>query len=98
MRESFVFKYERFTDTDLYQHLMILLSQDSDEATAPVNVLNLQSTWNRRNEPWQVTVGVRNALNASYSGWVQANAPRDKFYNPAPPRTAFLSVRLTFNE
>ena len=76
----------------------ILLSQDSDEATAPVNVLNLQSTWNRRNEPWQVTVGVRNALNASYSGWVQANAPGDKFYNPAPPRTAFLSVRLTFNE
>ena len=40
-------------DVNLHVWIRTLVTffQDSDEATAPVNVLNLQSTWNRRNEP-----------------------------------------------
>jgi len=38
-------------------------------------------------------LGTRNILDAEYSAWPQLNGVYGKFYNPAPPRTAYLSIR-----
>lgn len=38
---------------------------------------------------WQV--GVRNVLNTTYSGWNQVNAFGGRYFNPAPPRTVWIS-------
>lgn len=43
-------------------------------------------------------LGVRNALNASYSSWVQTNAFGGRYFNPAPPRTAWLTWRWRLTE
>ena len=38
-------------------------------------------------------LGIQNLFNAEYSAWPQLNGVYGKFYNPAPPRTAYLSLR-----
>ena len=40
-----------------------------------------------------VEVGANNLLNSDYSDWPQLNGVYGKFYNPAPPRTAYVSLR-----
>ena len=40
-----------------------------------------------------VELGCRNLLNAEYSNWPQINGGYGKLYNPAPPRTGFVSLR-----
>ncbi len=48
------------------------------------------------NKKYVVQAGVRNALNTKYSDWLHLNAGWSKYYNPAPPRTAYISARFTF--
>ena len=48
------------------------------------------------NNKYVVQAGVRNALNTQYSDWLHLNAGWSKYYNPAPPRTAYISARFTF--
>ena len=45
--------------------------------------------------PYDISLelGARNILDAEYSAWPQLNGVYGKFYNPAPPRTAYLSIR-----
>ena len=47
------------------------------------------------NLPYNMSLelGARNILDAEYSAWPQLNGVYGKFYNPAPPRTAYLSIR-----
>ncbi len=47
------------------------------------------------NLPYDMSLelGARNLLDAEYSAWPQLNGVYGKFYNPAPPRTAYLSIR-----
>jgi iron complex outermembrane receptor protein len=47
------------------------------------------------NLPYDMSLelGARNILDAEYSAWPQLNGVYGKFYNPAPPRTAYLSLR-----
>lgn len=40
-----------------------------------------------------VEMGANNLLNSEYSDWPQLNGVYGKFYNPAPPRTAYVSLR-----
>jgi len=40
-----------------------------------------------------IEIGARNLLDAEYSDWPQLNGVYGKYYNPAPPRTAYLSIR-----
>jgi iron complex outermembrane receptor protein len=40
-----------------------------------------------------VEVGANNILDIEYTDWPQLNGFGGKFYNPAPPRTAYLSIR-----
>ena len=47
------------------------------------------------NFPFDIVVelGARNLLDTEYSAWPQLNGVYGKFYNPAPPRTAYISLR-----
>ena len=47
------------------------------------------------NFPFDIVVelGTRNLLDTAYSAWPQLNGVYGKFYNPAPPRTAYISLR-----
>jgi outer membrane receptor protein involved in Fe transport len=40
-----------------------------------------------------VEIGANNLLDSDYTDWPQLNGVYGKFYNPAPPRTAYLSLR-----
>ena len=42
------------------------------------------------NNKYVVQAGVRNALNTQYSDWLHLNNEYSKYYNPAPPRTAYI--------
>ena len=44
-----------------------------------------------------IQIGIRNALNTSFSGWLQTNGFGGKYYNPAPPRTIWLNLRWRLN-
>ena len=48
------------------------------------------------NNKYFVQAGVRNALNTQYSDWLHLNNEYSKYYNPAPPRTAYIGARFTF--
>jgi len=43
-----------------------------------------------------VEVGVKNVLNAKYTNWANFNGKALKFFNPAPPTTAFVTLRRLF--
>ena len=55
-------------------------------------VANLEGVGARPTKHWRLNLGVRNVTNTAYSGWHQLNGVFGKLYNPAPPRTAFLSA------
>ena len=40
-----------------------------------------------------IQIGARNVLNSEYSSWVQVNAFGGRYFNPAPPRTVWLTWR-----
>ena len=52
--------------------------------------------WTPATTPVVVSAGVRNVTNTSYSGWHQLNAIGGRYYNPASPRTAFVSAVWNF--
>ena len=41
----------------------------------------------------EIEGGIKNVLNTSYSDWIQLNGVNSKFFNPAPPRTFYVSIR-----
>ena len=41
----------------------------------------------------EIEGGIKNVLNTSYSDWIQLNGVNGKFFNPAPPRTFYVSIR-----
>ena len=43
-----------------------------------------------------VFIHCENLLDARYSSWIQVNDPGGRYYNPAPGRSFFFGVRLTF--
>ena len=58
--------------------------------------LNVHVGWSDHRHA--VQLGVRNALNQSYSGWAQTNAFGGRYFNPAPGRAAWVSWRWNFTE
>lgn len=41
----------------------------------------------------EIETGVKNVFNSKYSDWIQLNGVYGKFFNPAPPRTFYVSLR-----
>lgn len=70
------------------------LGNDIHPAYATVN-LNLD--WTPPSAPVLVSAGVRNVTNTVYSSWHQLNAFGGKYYNPAPPRTLYVSAVWTLD-
>lgn len=57
-------------------------------------VLDVQASADLKRADATFTVGVRNASNATYSSWSVLDAFGGKHFNPAPPRTWFVSARF----
>jgi len=54
--------------------------------------INMNLDWTPPSKRVVVSAGVRNLTNTSYSGWNQLNAFGGRYYNPAPPRTVYVSA------
>lgn len=68
------------------------LNNDNSEVHPAFATVNAEWGWTPPSGSITASVGVRNATNTTYSGWHQLNGFGGKFYNPAPPRTWFLSA------
>ena len=68
------------------------LNNDNSVVHPAFATVNAEWGWTPPSGSITASVGVRNATHTAYSGWHQINGFGDKFYNPAPPRTWFLSV------
>ena len=68
------------------------LTDDGETLHPAYAVANLEGSWHAPNQTLALNLGVRNVTNTAYSGWHQLNGVFGKLYNPAPPRTAFLSA------
>ena len=68
------------------------LTDDGETLHPAYVVINLDGAWHAPNHKLALNVGVRNVTNTSYSGWHQLNGVFGKLYNPAPPRTWFVSA------
>jgi len=68
------------------------LNNDGSNVMDAYNVIDASVSLNL---PYDMSLelGTRNLLDAEYSAWPQLNGVYGKFYNPAPPRTAYLSLR-----
>lgn len=53
---------------------------------------NVDLGWTPPAAPLGMSFGIRNATNTAYSGWHQLNGFGGKLYNPAPPRTLYVSA------
>ena len=71
------------------------LNDDGDAVHPAYATLNLDANWTPPNAPIKASIGVRNATNTQYSGWHRLNGFGGKFYNPAPPRTWYVSAIWT---
>lgn len=80
---AFGWKHQWLDQIKLHNYL-----DDWTEAHHRLN-LYVDRSWSDHN----LQLGVRNALNASYSSWVQTNAFGGRYFNPAPPRTIWLTWR-----
>ena len=58
---------------------------------------NFEVTWSPAATSVKATVGMRNLTNTVYSGWNQLNAFGGRYYNPAPPRTGYLTLVWELN-
>ena len=74
----------------------IKLHNTQDDWTEPQHRLNTSIEYTRGVHA--VQLGVRNALNTDFSGWLQTNAFGGRYFNPAPPRTIWLSWRWSVTE
>ncbi|MEE2918616.1 MAG: TonB-dependent receptor [Bacteroidota bacterium] len=68
------------------------LTDDGEVLHPAYAVGNVEASWCAPNQKTCLNMGVRNVTNTSYSGWHQLNGVFGKLYNPAPPRTWFLSA------
>ena len=68
------------------------LNNDASSLMDPYNVIDASLSVKL---PYDINleIGGRNLFNTKYSSWPQLNGVYGKFYNPAPPRTAYLSLR-----
>ena len=68
------------------------LNNEGNSVMDAYNVIDVSVSVNL---PYDMSLelGARNLLDAEYSAWPQLNGVYGKFYNPAPPRTAYLSIR-----
>jgi len=70
------------------------LGFNTDAMHPTFSTLDVQWSWEPLHAPFQVLMGVRNATQTSYSSWNVLDAFGGKHWNPAPPRTFFLSLKL----
>ncbi len=69
----------------------IKLHNTFDDWASPQHRLNSSVQFNR--ERHAIQLGVRNVLDAEFSGWLQTNAFGGRYFNPAPPRSLWVSWR-----
>lgn len=64
--------------------------------TRPWNVAGGRIGWSGRVGPWRVApfAGVLNALDERYAGSVVVNAAFGRYYEPAPPRNAYVGLEI----
>jgi hypothetical protein len=70
------------------------LGFNTDAMHPSYGTLDVQWSWEPQRAPFQVLTGVRNATQTSYSSWNVLDAFGGRHWNPAPPRTYFLSLKL----
>lgn len=58
---------------------------------------NFEVTWSPAASSVKATAGMRNLTNTAYSGWNQLNAFGGRYYNPAPPRTGYVTLVWELN-
>jgi len=68
------------------------LNNNGDYTMESYMVINTSVVFNLPKE-LIVEIGANNLLNSEYTDWPQLNGVFGKYYNPAPPRTAYLSIR-----
>jgi len=73
------------------------LNNDGSATHPAYATVNLNLDWTPPTAPVHVSAGVRNATNTAYSGWHQLNAFSGRYYNPAPPRTWYVSAVWTLD-
>ena len=69
----------------------IKLHNTFDDWAEPQHRLNSSIQFNRDQHALQL--GVRNVLDAEFSGWLQTNAFGGRYFNPAPTRSIWVSWR-----
>jgi iron complex outermembrane receptor protein len=69
----------------------IKLHNTLDDWAAPQHRLNSSVQFNR--DAHALQLGVRNVLDVEFSGWLQTNAFGGRYFNPAPPRSLWVSWR-----
>jgi iron complex outermembrane receptor protein len=71
---------------------------NANENVAPGYALgNFEVTWSPSASSVKATMGMRNLTNTAYSGWNQLNAFGGRYYNPAPPRTGYVTLVWELN-
>lgn len=69
------------------------LGFETPDVQAAYATLDVQVSADLKRAATAWTVGVRNASNTTYSSWSVLDAFGGKHFNPAPPRTWFVSAR-----
>ncbi len=69
----------------------IKLHNTFDDWAEPQHRLNSSVQFNC--DEHAIQLGVRNVLDAEFSGWLQTNAFGGRYFNPAPPRSLWVSWR-----
>lgn len=69
----------------------IKLHNTLDDWAEPQHRLNSSVQFSR--DKHAIQLGVRNVLDAEFSGWLQTNAYGGRYFNPAPPRSLWVSWR-----
>jgi iron complex outermembrane receptor protein len=64
--------------------------------TTPWTAVGLRAGWNGQVGAWLVSpfAGVLNASNERYAGSVVVNAGFNRYFEPAPPRNAYVGVEI----
>ena len=69
-----------------------IIDNENDIVADPYSVLDLSLECSFLFDLF-IEIGCRNLLNAEYSNWLRINGGYGKYFNPAPPRTGFISIR-----
>ena len=82
------------------QHIGLLYVNDANEDFAPAStVVNLRAGWTQRFGAWRFSqlVRVDNAADRRYAGSVIVNEANRRFFEPAAPRGALLSLTAEYS-